>query len=308
VGRLAGVLVAIVVLASACASDNGNTSGPAVTTAHAPPVRVVATTSVLADFTRQVGGDRVSVYTVLRPNVDGHDYEPTARDLHELRHADLVVRNGAGLEPWFDAARRASGTQAPILDTSRTLTLNDGDPHVWHDPQNAKRITADIVGVLETADPANTSQYETSRARYDAQLDGLDRAIAAAVATVPNKKLVTDHDAFGYFAARYGFDVVGSIIPSFDSSAELSGAGVNRIVDKIRAEDVRAVFAETALPGKTVRTIAREARVEVVEGEGALYGDGLGPAGSEGDTYVGMMRHNATRIVTALGGDAGALR
>ena len=132
------------------------------------------------------------------------------------------------------------------------------------------------------------------------ELDALDAELAATFASLTNKKLVTNHDAFGYLVDRYGLDFVGSIIPSFDTSAELSGADLQDLVAKIKAAGVKAVFSESSLPAKTAKTIADEAGVQVVAGEGALYGDGLGPSGSDGGTYLTMMRHNATTIATNL--------
>jgi zinc/manganese transport system substrate-binding protein/manganese/iron transport system substrate-binding protein len=133
-----------------------------------------------------------------------------------------------------------------------------------------------------------------------AALEGLDVDIAREVDALDNKKLVTNHDAFGYFVDRYGFTFVGSIIPSFDSSAELSASDLRTLVAAIKAQGVKAVFSEASLPAKTAKAIATEANVEVVEGEDALYGDGLGPAGSAGGTYLTMMRHNADTIVSNL--------
>ena len=143
--------------------------------------------------------------------------------------------------------------------------------------------------------------YEANAARYTAELDALDTEIAAKIATLTNKKLVTNHDAFGYYVDRYGLEFVGSIIPSFETSAEVSAPELDDLVDEIKAQGVKAVFAESALPSKVAKTIANEAGVKVVDGEDALYGDGLGPAKSPGGTYLGMMRHNTTTIVDNLG-------
>jgi len=161
-------------------------------------------------------------------------------------------------------------------------------------------MVADIAAAFTKADPAGAATYEQNLASYTAQLDALDAELAATFASLTNKKLVTNHDAFGYLVDRYGLDFVGSIIPSFDTSAELSGADLQDLVAKIKAAGVKAVFSESSLPAKTAKTIADEAGVQVVAGEGALYGDGLGPSGSDGGTYLTMMRHNATTIATNL--------
>ena len=284
----------------------GDSSGPGTSDGSLP---VVTTTTVLTDFANVIGGDRVSVYGVMKPNVDAHDYEPSAKDLDAMRSAKLIVKNGVHLEAWFDDAATASGTSATIVDASKGITIRsaddqaepEGDPHIWHDPRNAKQMVATMLAAIVAADPAGASAYEANAARYTAELDALDTDIAAQIAKLPNKKLVTNHDAFGYYVERYGLEFVGSIIPSFETSAEVSASELDDLIDKIKAQGVKAVFAESSLPSKVAKTIAKEAGVKVVDGEGALYGDGLGTAKSPGGTYLGMMRHNTTTIVDNLG-------
>jgi zinc/manganese transport system substrate-binding protein len=321
-------LVALIPLwvLAACGDD----AAPVRSTNPDAPLQVVATTTVLADFAAIIGGERVGVYSLAKPNVDLHDYEPSPADLNAIRSARLVVANGVGLEEWLDATISSSGTKATVVDTSTGVTLREGahdhedegdkakekakdakasgddhadhehDPHIWHDPRNAKLMVTTIAKGFSAADPDGRAIYERNLATYLAELDTLDREIEAKVATLSNKKLVTNHDAFGYFVDRYGFDLVGSIIPSFDSSAELSASDLRALVDTIKAERVTAIFSESSLPAKTAKSIGRDAGVKVVAGDAALYGDGLGPAGSAGGTYLKMMRHNATTIVENL--------
>jgi ABC-type Zn uptake system ZnuABC Zn-binding protein ZnuA len=161
-------------------------------------------------------------------------------------------------------------------------------------------MATNIADELAAADPEDAATYRANLAAYAAQLAALDREIAAQVDTLVNKKLVTNHDAFAYYVARYGLDFVGSVIPSFDTQAELSPADVHDLVARIRAEGVKAIFTEESLPPKTAKAIAAEAGVEVVGGDAGLYGDSLGPAGSDGDTYLKMMRHNTKAIVDHL--------
>jgi zinc/manganese transport system substrate-binding protein/manganese/iron transport system substrate-binding protein len=163
-------------------------------------------------------------------------------------------------------------------------------------------MAATIERALASADPPDAGVFQANLAAYTAKLRQLDQDIARRIDGLDNKRLVTDHDAFGYYVARYGLQFVGSIIPSFDTSAELSGKDVADVVARIRATGVKAVFSESSLPPRTAETIAREAGVKVVEGEGALYGDTLGPAGSDGATYLQMEEHNTRTIVAALGG------
>jgi ABC-type Zn uptake system ZnuABC Zn-binding protein ZnuA len=267
---------------------------------------VVATTSVLADFAQQIGGARVRVYTAVRANVDPHDFEPSPKDINALRDAKVIVHNGVGLEAWFDDAVAASGTDATMVAAGDGIAVRNGadratgDPHIWHDPQNAGRMVANIAAAFRAADPAGAATYQANLERYTAELQTLDAEIAGELATLSNKKLVTNHDAFGYYADHFGLDIVGSIIPSFDTSAELSAADIDDLVTAIRAQGVKAVFSEASLPAKTARTIAKEAGVKVVDGDAALYGDGLGPPGSDGSNYLDMMRHNTKTIVSNL--------
>jgi ABC-type Zn uptake system ZnuABC Zn-binding protein ZnuA len=295
-------LILILALLTASCADSGSSSSAGA------PLHVVTTTTVLTDFAKVIGGDRVSVYGVLKPNVNPHDYEPSPKDIDSMRSANVVIKNGVHLETWFDDAATASGTKATIVDASTAIKIRtgdtaaeaEGDPHIWHDPRNAQQMVATIRDAFVAADPADASTFEANAARYTAELQALDTEIAAMIATLGNKKLVTNHDAFGYYVDHFGLEFVGSIIPSFETSAEVSAAELNDLVDKIKAQGVKAVFAESALPSKVAKTIADEAGVKVVEGEGALYGDGLGTAKSPGGTYLTMMRHNTATIVDNL--------
>jgi ABC-type Zn uptake system ZnuABC Zn-binding protein ZnuA len=292
-------------------------------------LRVVATTTQVADFARNVGGDRVEVTSMLKPNVDAHDFEPSPADIDALANADVLIENGVGLESWLSGVIDASGFGGERVDASKGVQLIAGseeegehageeegehageaaggeeahganNPHIWQSPVNAKVMVANIEAGLSRADAAGAATYKANRDRYSGQLDQLDAEVAAQVASLGNKRLVTNHDAFAYFIQRYKLDFVGSIIPSFDTSAELSGKEVNDLVGKIKATGVKAVFSETSLPPETARTIASEAGVKVVTGDDALYGDSLGPAGSDGATYIQSIRHNARTIVDNL--------
>jgi ABC-type Zn uptake system ZnuABC Zn-binding protein ZnuA len=304
------VLVAAVstVALLGCGSTARTQSSSATDGTSAPrPVQVVATTTQTQDFARVIGGDCVQVYGVLKPNVDPHDYEPSPADLGAVARADVIVKNGVDLEKWLDGTIAGADTKAVVVDSSVGVTLRQasvgdpaGDPHIWQNPQNAKIMVANIEQALAVAQPQCEAAFVANQASYDAQLDQLDAANQAAIAELTNKKLVTNHDAFGYYVDRYGLDFVGSIIPSFDTSAELSASQIADLVAKIREQGVKAVFSESSLPPKTAASIAQEAGVEVVEGADALYGDTLGPAGSPGATYLEMQAHNTQTIVDHL--------
>jgi ABC-type Zn uptake system ZnuABC Zn-binding protein ZnuA len=304
------VLVACVaaVLAAGC-SGGAQPSGTG-SAGQGTVLNVVATTTQVADFARNVGGDQVQVTSLLKPNVDAHDFEPSPADIDAIARADLVLKNGVGLEEWLDDTIESSGFQGPVVDTSQGVKLRQGgheggeefDPHIWQNPRNAQIMAANVERALRQAEPANAAAFKANLDAYTKELTTLDTEVERQINGLANKKLVTNHDAFAYYIDRYGLEFVGSVIPSFDTSAELSGTDIRDLVAKIRQTKVKAIFSETSLPARTAQAIAAEAGVKVVQGSDALYGDSLGPAGSDGDTYVKMIRHNTRTIVGNLSG------
>jgi ABC-type Zn uptake system ZnuABC Zn-binding protein ZnuA len=293
-------------LALAAACGGGSTASEEGAVAGRLPV--VTTTTQLTDFARIVGGNHVDVYGILKPNVDAHDFEPSPGDIAKLAAAKVIVKNGVGLEEWFDPTIKNADTKATIVEAASGVTIRhgegeheaEGDPHIWHDPRNAKLMVHNVALALAAADPAHRADYEANEAAYAAELDRLDAEIAGQIGGLTNKKLVTNHDAFGYYIDRYGLDFVGAIIPGFDSQAELSAQDISTIVGLIKTTGAKAVFSESSLPPKTAEAIGRDAGVTVVAGEDALYGDSLGPPGSDGGTYLKMLRHNTREIVDHL--------
>jgi ABC-type Zn uptake system ZnuABC Zn-binding protein ZnuA len=289
----------------------GPTASSVATTGGGTKLRVVATTTQVADFARNVGGDRIQLTQLLKPNVDPHDYEASPADVQAIALAAVVIKNGVGLEKFLNEAISSAGFDGTVIDSSQGVAIrsgdgtgeeHDGDPHIWQDPLNAKIMARDIATGLAAKDPADAAYFEQHYTAYAAKLDALDRDIRAQLGTLPpsQRKLVTNHDAFGYYIDHYGLQFVGSIIPSFDTSAELSGRDITDLVGKIKATGVRAIFSEASIPPKTADTIGRETGVRVIGGADALYGDTLGPAGSAGDTYLRMEEHNTKTIVDAL--------
>jgi ABC-type Zn uptake system ZnuABC Zn-binding protein ZnuA len=299
--RISLVSGVLVLCLSAC-------GGSAESPGSGGTVKVVATTTQLSDFTRVLAGGRAEVYDVIRPNVDAHDYEPSPADLTAIHDADVVVKNGVGLERWFESTIASADPGDRVVDASKGARIlpgygdeaNERDPHIWLDPRNAEVMVANIADALVAVDPPGAATYRANQRAYDAELRALDGEIARQIDGLTNKKLVSNHDAFAYYVHRYGLEFVGSVIPSFDTQAELSGADIAGLVRKIRAEGVKAVFSEASLPAKTARAIASQAGVKVVAGEDALYSDSLGPRGSDGDTYLKMQRHNTRVIVENL--------
>ncbi|MFC0864068.1 metal ABC transporter substrate-binding protein [Sphaerimonospora cavernae] len=301
----------VVLFVTACGGGAGTSSFSQVDV-----LKVVATTTEVADFARNVGGDKVEVHQILKSNVDPHDYEPSPLDLQAIAEADVVVKNGVGLEKWLDPVIASAGFEGAVVDASSGVSIRkgggsaedaEGDPHIWHNPMNVKTMTANIEKAFAAADPADAAAYRANLAAYTVKIDALDAEIAEKIETIPadRRKLVTNHDAFGYYIERYKLSFVGSIIPSFDTSAELSGRQISDLVVKIRDAGVTAVFSEASLPPKTADAIGREAGVKVVAGEDSLYGDTLGPAESAGATYLQMEAHNTDTIVNALKDPAG---
>ena len=284
----------------ACGADGGarGTSG----------TRVVATTSQVADLARAVAGDRAGVRQMLQPNADPHEYEPRPSDVEAVGDAAVVLRSGADLDDWLAGVLRNAGADARIVTLIDHVTARRGaggiDPHWWQDPRNALAATRTIRDALIAADPGGRAAYTTNAARYGARVRALDRTIASCMGAIPaaRRRLVTDHDALGYFAARYGIDVVGTVIPALSTQAQASAGEVARLVRTIRAQGVRTIFPEGSVNAKLTRAIARDAGASVGP---ALYADALGPAGSAGETYLGALRFNARALVAGFGGAGG---
>lgn len=306
------ISVAMLAVGTSCGSSNKsssagtNQSAAVQTVAPGRTVRVVTTTTQISDFARTVGGNTATIYALLKPNVDPHDYEPTPADLDAIAKADVIIQNGVGLEKWFQSTLKSADPKGLVVDASKGVSLRkadataEDDPHIWHNPQNAKTMVKNIGDALGRVDQANKSTYEKAVSDYSTQLDQLDSEIRGQLGTLSNKKVVTNHDALGYYITHYGLTYVGSIIPSFDTQTELSQKDINDLVAKIKSEGVKAVFSESSLPPKTSKAISKEAGVKVVEGEDALYADSMGTPGSDGDTYLKMERHNTKAFVDNL--------
>jgi ABC-type Zn uptake system ZnuABC Zn-binding protein ZnuA/ABC-type Mn2+/Zn2+ transport system permease subunit len=267
-------------------------------------IDVVATTTQIGDWVRVVGGGAVSVDQVLQPNTDPHEYEPRPSDVEAAASARLVFANGDGLDDWVKEIVSDSGSDAAIVDLGAAVPVRlpgEGsgeaesaryDPHWWHDPRDAEAAVREIAHRLAAADPAGRRLFERNAHAYLARLARLDAGIARCIAAIPaaKRKLVTDHDAFGYFARRYRIDVVGAVIPSQTTQAQPSAKDVAALIALIEREGVTAVFPESSLSPKVAEAIARQTGAAAGE---ALYGDTLGPSGSSGATYLGMERANA---------------
>jgi len=293
VSWMRAVVVALLLLAASACTQTALAKPPPGT------IAVVATTTQMQDLVRNVGGRRVHVVGILRPNVDPHDFEPTPASVAALSHAKLVVESGAGLDAWAHQLIDAAGSGAPVFDAAAGLPLRGDDPHWWGDPALVERVTVALTRRLGEVDPGHSAAYARNGARYVRQLARMDAANRRLVATVPSadRKLVTNHDAFAYLAAHYGIRVVGSVFPALSSAAQPSASDVADLIERIRSEHVRAVFTESSLDPALERQIASEAGVRVYAD---LYGDSLGPAGSPGATYLSMERWNVRAMVAGF--------
>jgi zinc/manganese transport system substrate-binding protein len=275
---------------------------------------IVVTTSILGDVVRDLVGDQVTVAVVMPPNTDPHDFQASARQVAEMRTADALIVNGGGFEGGLgDAIDSAVDDGVPTfvaLDHVATLPAADDedgdvDPHFFTDPSRMADAVEALAPFLTKQVPAlDTPAFQDRTATTVASLRALDAEIAATLAPVPadRRTLVTNHDVFGYFADRYGFRVIGAVIPSTSTQAEPSAGELNALATTIREAGVPAIFADTASPRRLADALAAEAGddVRVVE----LYSESLAPAGTDGATYPGMMRTNAARIAAALGNTA----
>jgi ABC-type Zn uptake system ZnuABC Zn-binding protein ZnuA len=285
--------MAVVVLAAAGCTQTAIAKPPPGT------IAVVATTTQMQDLVRNVGGGRVHVVGILRPNVDPHDFEPTPSTVVALTGAKLVVESGVGLDAWADQLVASAGTSAPVFDASAGLPIRGDDPHWWGDPTLVERAAAALARRLGEVDPGHRAAYARNGARYIRQVARMDAENRRLVATVPpaDRKLVTNHDAFGYLAAHYGIRVVGSVFPALSTAAQPSAQDVASLIGRIRAQHVRAIFTESSLDPAVERQIGAEAGARVFAD---LYGDSLGPAGSPGATYLGMERWNVRAMVAGF--------
>ena len=285
--------LAVVVLAAAGCTQTAIAKPPPGT------IAVVATTTQMQDLVRNVGGGRVHVVGILHPNVDPHDFEPTPSTVVALTGARLVVESGVGLDAWADQLVASAGTSAPVFDASAGLPIRGDDPHWWGDPSLVERAATALARRLGEVDPGHRAAYARNGARYVHQVARMDAANRRLVATVPtaDRKLVTNHDAFGYLAAHYGIRVVGSVFPALSTAAQPSAQDVASLIGRIRAQHVRAIFTESSLDPAVERQIGAEAGARVFAD---LYGDSLGPAGSPGATYLGMERWNVRAMVAGF--------
>jgi manganese/zinc/iron transport system substrate-binding protein len=302
---LLAATLTLALLATACAPAGG----PA---AHQGPLRIVATTNVVADVARVVAGEDAEVTALMGPGVDPHLYKASESDVRRLAEADLIVYSGLHLEGKMGDILVKMARNRPVVAVTETIDesalreppefLGQYDPHVWFDVSLWATTPQVIAEALAELDPEHAEGYRGRAADHAAELEALDAWVAEQIATLPPERriLVTAHDAFGYFGQRYGVEVVG--IQGISTLSEAGLQDVERVVDLVVNRAVPALFVESSVPPRTVEAVqaAVEARGREVAIGGELYSDALGAAGTPEGTYVGMLRHNVETIVGAL--------
>lgn len=274
----------------------------------AKPV-VVSTINIIADMAAQVAGDTIEAVSIVPLGGDPHTFEPTPAVARQLSGAQLILRNGMGLERWLDRMLGTSSAARPIVTVTDGLTAHlehdahgnvNADPHLWMDPVLAQTYVQRITEALGARFPQHAALYRQRGAAYKKQLELLDREVAARLAVIPpeRRKLVATHDAFRYFSQRYDLTMVGSLW-GISTETEPSASSLAKIVRAIRAERVPAAFIETTINPKLMQRIAKETGIRIGD---PLYGDSLGVPGSGADTYIGMVRSNVRAMVGALSG------
>jgi len=317
---LAMLLLAVLLLAAA---QCGATPPPAepspgeapslspVSLAADEPLRVVATTTLLADIVGNIGGDRIALTSLLPPGVDPHAFEPTPRDLATVAGAHVIFANGFGLETFLARMLQNAGADVPVVEVSagvtpRRLAAGEGegdeagaaDPHTWTSPANAIIFVGNIVAALSALNPPNADFYAANGRAYRQKLEELDAWIKIQVESIPpeNRALVTDHAVFGYYADRYGLQQVGAVIPSFSAAAEPSAGEIAALERAMAQFGVKAVFVGSSVNPALAQRVADDTGARLVR----LYTGSLGEPGSGAETYLDYLRYNTTAIVSAL--------
>jgi ABC-type Zn uptake system ZnuABC Zn-binding protein ZnuA len=300
-----GLLMVLALSLAACQPG----AAPAPPAAGSAP-HVLAVETFLADIAQNVAGDRLKIDSLMPTGVDPHSFEPTPGDIARIANCNVLIINGAGIETFLDRLLKNAGGQRLVIEASARLKsrqvsqgesaeLSEGDPHFWLDPNNVIAYVENIRDGLSQADPGGAAVYAANAAAYIARLKDLDQWIAAQVKQVPpdRRLLVTNHESFGYFADRYGFQVIGTVIPSVSTDASPSAQQLAQLVDHIRATGVKAIFLETGANPRLADQVAQETGIKVVTG---LYTHSITGADGPAPTYIDMMKYNTQEIVNAL--------
>jgi ABC-type Zn uptake system ZnuABC Zn-binding protein ZnuA len=303
-------LLAVLVFLSACSSSAQTAS---IDQQHSGDrLKVLATTTIVADVVSRVGGDLIDLSVLLPVGTDPHSFDPTPQDISKVSEADLVFVNGAGLEEFLDNLIESAGVQDSVVQVSDGIEFlaleSEGDehdndqsgvnPHTWTDPNNVIIWTSNIAQALGKIDPENADTYHANAEAYQAELKTLDAWIRDQVESIPleNRKLVTDHNLFGYFADEYGFEQVGALIPGYSTLAEPTAQELAEIEDAIQELDVKAIFVGNTVNPTLAERVSEDTGIQLV----FVYTGSLDDSGSDAGTYIDYMRYNTTAFVDAL--------
>lgn len=275
--------------------------------ASAKTLNTVASFTVLADVVKQVGGDHVNVKSLVGPNGDPHEFEPSPDDAKTLKEADITFISGEGLESWFEKLVSASGYSGKpfVVSTGiKTRTMEeDGktvtDPHVWNSPVNVKVWVANIEQALASADPADAADFKANAEKYSKELDDMNAYAKSVIETVPKdrRKILTSHDAFGYFGREYGVEFLSPI--GLSTETEASAADVAKLIDQIKAEKVKTYFFENSNDSRLVEQISKATGAQP---GGELYVEALSKEDGPAPTYAKMFRYNVDQLSKAFAG------
>lgn len=271
---------------------------------------VVATSTIIADLTQEVGGDEIELKGILKPGTDPHVYEPVPADSRYLEEANLILYNGYNLEPGIIKMMNSVGgkaTKVAVGEVVKPLELDKGkgeivpDPHVWGDVENAIAMTNSIRDELTKLSPEDKEKFTQNATKLTSELKKLDTWVTQQIQTIPTekRKLVTTHDAFQYYGNAYNIPIAGTLI-GISTEEQPSAQTVQKLVDSIKKTGVSAIFAETTINPALITTVAQEARIKLAPRQ--LFSDSIGAKGSKGDTYIKMIEANTQTIVEALGG------
>jgi ABC-type Zn uptake system ZnuABC Zn-binding protein ZnuA len=304
--KMALVMVLIALLAACQPTGSVAPSGGAQ-----PPLKVIAAETFLADIAQNVAGGRVKIDALMPIGVDPHSFEPTPAEVAKVADSDVIIINGAGVEGFLTELLKNAGGQHQTIEASaglvsrqlRTGEIADpdhvGDPHFWLDPNKVMTYVENIRDGLSQVDPAGAATYKANAEAYIAKLKELDRWIADRVKEVPEAKrlLVTNHESFGYFADRYGFKIVGTVMPSVSTGSSPSAQQLAQLIDQIKATGAKAIFLETGTNPQLAEQVAKETDSRVVTN---LYSHSITEAGGPAPTYIDMLKSNTNAIVDAL--------
>lgn len=312
-GAAATVCAAIALLAVGVAGCGSSGHNPA-SGASAGKLDVVATTTQLADIVRNIGGSAVEVHQILQANSDPHDYEPRPADVAAVANAKVVVASGDNLDAWMGKVISAAGGDGKVVTAAdstvdRVAGETSGpeastfDPHWWHDPKNVEAVIPVLRDALIAADPGRKATFTAAASKYRRQVQALDGRLAKCFSSIPasERKLVTSHDAFNYFAKRYGITVIGAVIPSQTTQAQPSAGALATLADLVRKERVKAVFPESSINPKLADALAQETGATA---KLTLFGDTLGADGSGASTYLTMEQANGDAMMRGFTGGA----